>query len=456
MKQERYEVIDGQQRIDAISEFMTNKFKLLNPKKNSSLFPQFIQKEKTGWRDKYYTMLSNEEKENFTKSTNHIVIIETDNENEIRDLFIRLQGGLPLNAQEKRDAWPGNFRNLILEIGGKKNTEYAGHNFIIKYVQHPKKDRGSLRKISAQLVMTFLEYKNNNGRFLSLKSKSLDSYYHRYIDMDLESEGIILLKKNLDFLYNKFKNYRGKPLKIYEVIDILLLIEDLKEYSFEDNILTSFDNFREELAKARKEKEGEYYNYVINASNNSDAPEVIRERHNFFMRKMFEMLNPTKKDEIRAFTEIDKSILYNKFKQRCVKCLQALNWKDMEIHHIIPYSQGGKTDINNGAPVHKDCHPKTEKEVSAFQEFYNNFHNNPETDFELIFGVINDTEKREFKQLKPNAYIEKHNIEELKNKEFQHWSNPCEHFNIEIGRDSARRRFEKWRQDNRPDWHKAL
>ena len=37
------------------------------------------------------------------------VLIETDVPNEARDLFIRLQAGMPLNSQEKRDAWPGNF-----------------------------------------------------------------------------------------------------------------------------------------------------------------------------------------------------------------------------------------------------------------------------------------------------------------------------------------------------------
>jgi hypothetical protein len=29
--------------------------------------------------------------------------------NEARDLFVRLQAGMPLNSQEKRDAWPGQF-----------------------------------------------------------------------------------------------------------------------------------------------------------------------------------------------------------------------------------------------------------------------------------------------------------------------------------------------------------
>ena len=38
---------------------------------------------------------------------------------EVRDLFIRLQSGSPLNNQEKRDAYPGDFTDFILKLGGK-------------------------------------------------------------------------------------------------------------------------------------------------------------------------------------------------------------------------------------------------------------------------------------------------------------------------------------------------
>ncbi len=62
-----------------------------------------------------------------------VVMIESDStgsRNEARDLFIRLPAGLPLNAQEKRDAWPGEFTDDILEIGGKLEIErYPGHGF---------------------------------------------------------------------------------------------------------------------------------------------------------------------------------------------------------------------------------------------------------------------------------------------------------------------------------------
>lgn len=458
MKQERYEIIDGQQRIDAITEFMNNQFKLLNPKKNQNIFPKFIQKEETTWSEKYFESLSEIEKEKFIKQSNGIVVIETDNDNEIRDLFIRLQGGLPLNAQEKRDAWPGNFRNLVLQIAGKKETEFIGHDFIVNYIQNSARDRGNLRKIAAQLIMTFFEYKYNNGNFLSLKSTSVDSYYHRHIDMDLESEEVKYFIKKLDLLYSKFRNYKGRSLKVYEAIDLLLFVEDLTSYSLNGNdiLLTAFEEFREELAFARKQKAGDFYEYVINASTSSDEPESIRKRHHFFAEQMLVRLKPSKLDDLRNFSENDKIILYYKYGKSCAKCMESLSWADMEIHHLIPFSKGGKTIIENGVPVHQSCHPKSEKEVTEFEESMRKLKESG-IDISKLLSSKKHREEDEFKKkFSVSDYKNVNNIEELMGLEIKNWKELCLHFKIDAGKSSARWKFEIWRKVNRPDWANAL
>jgi hypothetical protein len=59
-----------------------------------------------------------------------IVCIETHDPNEARDLFVRLQAGLPLTSQEKRDSWPGQFTDFVLRLAGKPGlTRYPGVDF---------------------------------------------------------------------------------------------------------------------------------------------------------------------------------------------------------------------------------------------------------------------------------------------------------------------------------------
>jgi hypothetical protein len=36
------------------------------------------------------------------------------------------------------------------------------------------------------------------------------------------------------------------------------------------------------------------------------------------------------------------------------------------VHHVIEHSAGGATTLENGALVHKACHPKGEAQTAAF------------------------------------------------------------------------------------------
>jgi hypothetical protein len=86
------EVIDGQQRLNALHKF-----------KEGHSFDQ----------------LTPELQEKFLTTLLSTVRIETSIPNEARNLLIRLQAGLPLNPQKKRDTWLGNFTSFILKAAGK-------------------------------------------------------------------------------------------------------------------------------------------------------------------------------------------------------------------------------------------------------------------------------------------------------------------------------------------------
>ena len=41
----------------------------------------------------------------------------------------------------------------------------------------------------------------------------------------------------------------------------------------------------------------------------------------------------------------------------------------VSIHHVEEHGKGGRTTLENGAPVHKDCHPKGSK-AAEFAELW--------------------------------------------------------------------------------------
>ena len=114
-----FDIVDGQQRINAVYQYSEGAFALLDPADDSSFrFPTFVKDDPCPWGGKRFSELSEDLKSRLRDHKVTIHKIATDNENSIRDLFIRLQGGTPLSPQDKRDSWPGNFTEFVLKMGG--------------------------------------------------------------------------------------------------------------------------------------------------------------------------------------------------------------------------------------------------------------------------------------------------------------------------------------------------
>lgn len=58
---------------------------------------------------------------------------------------------------------------------------------------------------------------------------------------------------------------------------------------------------------------------------------------------------------IRAFTDSQKRTLYERQKGICSTCKMHFEIVEMEADHITPWSQGGKTELDNGQMLCRDC-----------------------------------------------------------------------------------------------------
>ena len=77
---------------------------------------------------------------------------------------------------------------------------------------------------------------------------------------------------------------------------------------------------------------------------------------------MDDLVALTPKDPERGFTDRDKERVFYRDNQQCQHCAMSnethrVDFDNAEIHHVTPHHQGGMTSIENGALVHKDCHP---------------------------------------------------------------------------------------------------
>jgi hypothetical protein len=454
IQKEDFEIIDGQQRLNALYTFSEDALKLFDPKKDDKVarFPKFIKDFPCEWANCTYRSLSKELPEKFDDTEIFIVKVTTDNEDEARDLFIRLQAGLPLNAQEKRDAWPGGYTEFVLKYGGKREiTRYPGNEFFRKVVSNPSSDRGEIRTLCAQIGMLFFE-EATKGNWMSIGTKPIDDYYYQNLSFDIYSDKVMRFGKILYLAFDLFTGYKGPRLKVHEAIHVILLLDSLVDdytTSWHSKFAEAFDLFRYNAAIDKKAKSGEYwFNYGAWTMTQAASANTIETRHNFFSKKMLEVLKPVQKDSTRLYGEVEREILYYQYKRKCVVCDAEINWNDLEIHHVKEHQYGGETTLENGVPVHKMCHPKGAEALSFDEKWQQKLQNKlSETD-------VTETQKR-LKAASPSASEWAKSIPELQGyNNIGSWADTCNALEIETNGDSARRALSKWAFKYRPEWER--
>ena len=385
LTQESYEIIDGQQRITSLHHFVDGAFPLFTLDDERAKFPKFLQEEPCPWGGKDFQGLEEEHKRRLLDAKIPVAYIETNNDNEVRDLFVRLQSGFPLNAQEKRDSTPGGFTDFILHLGGKpKIIRYPGHPFFQNVMRMtPGSDRGKTRQLAAQIAMLFLERRNNgHAHFVDINARGIDDYYYANLDFDSESPDCKRLREILDKLNHLLGNWKGPKLQGHNAMHLVLFLDSIwEDYTrgWESTLKDAQNSFSLALAMAAKlSKENPtiydsrtepWTRYGVWTRSNSDRGDNIRRRHRYYSQRMFEFLgNLTPKDPKRVFNTFEREIIYWRDGETCRRdgCSALVPWDEAEIHHIKPHSDGGETVLENGALVHKHCHPKGAAAVAAF------------------------------------------------------------------------------------------
>ena len=367
-----FEIIDGQQRIDAFCAFQRDAFELFNPCKgdDKNMFPQFLHDVPCEWAGKRYGALLSAEKDKF-KSMKVPVVEVVCKDNAAKDMFIRLQGGKPLESQEIRDAWPGQVCELVLRIGGKPRLgqDYRGHPFFDlaggKDVQK--------RELVARLLMLFRSRKGENAsRFLDVGGENIDKFYRESgDDLELNSPLLRRFQDILALLHQRFvRSGSGPKLATHEVIHLVLftdmLIDDFSP-SWKNGIFDAHRKFRESVARVRDYQESEvdendrnFWEYSRRTGSNTVYARIIRPRHEIYVRQMLRFLgdNVKSKDPQRVFMPAQREAIYYRDNKRCHICGEEVEWDDAEIHHLEEHAKGGRTTLENGVLVHKQCHPR--------------------------------------------------------------------------------------------------
>jgi hypothetical protein len=125
---EKHEIIDGQQRLLALQEFMADNFELLESSNSKLRLPLSMRASPALWEGKRFSDLAASLRAGFLTTKVQVYLVkDVANPDEVRDLFIRLQSGTALTRQQIRDAWPGQLGPRVERWAGKlsKHPKYA-------------------------------------------------------------------------------------------------------------------------------------------------------------------------------------------------------------------------------------------------------------------------------------------------------------------------------------------
>lgn len=370
----RSEIIDGQQRVNAVVGFTRGDFALLDPGAKDSRFPLHLRSVPCEWAGLSFDRLPDAMKAKFLDSEVSVAQITETGINEARDLFVRLQGGADLTSQERRDALPGEFCEIVARIAGREGIAQGHPLFQEQMGMKPKTDRGRTRQFVAQLLTIAIGYSQRSA-IEDVNKRKIDDMYYDYLELNEASDAVNGLEVHLNDIAHRLSPWPRKlriPNHLMMHLVLLWMQTDGRVTGgWKGKILEATLAFMKDLAESTlafrqtREPDEVYSRYYTLTRNNADRGDTIGLRHAFFMDWIQQKAQFVSKDEKRGFDWIERQYVYLKADGRCAYSSEDFCRDDSRmpfdvanIHHVLAHSKGGRTELSNAVLTHRACNTK--------------------------------------------------------------------------------------------------
>ncbi|WP_339950796.1 DUF262 domain-containing protein [uncultured Albimonas sp.] len=353
----QYAAVDGKQRLSTLLEFLAGGFPL------SDDFVYLGDDDPVSAGQKY-TEFSEMWRETFKSILIDIVLIQQADEQDIEDLFSRLNNGEPLNAAEKRNAFGGDMAQLVREI--------ATHKFFEKKLAFGNK-RYSHYEVAAKLLRLEKSRMDGGSGPCDLKKKFLDSMVKDNKKMGATERQTLYQNcaKNLDYLCKIFEDRdqnlskQSNPQMVY--FTALGLKSDYNAADIDGRLQEFFPAFSAARVENNQKTEEEGRDYDLQefgrlAQQGTNDSNSMRERDSIY-RKFFLRWNDDIeiRDKKRLFRDEERYVIWLKAGKKCEKCAASLAFDDMEADHVEKWAIGGSTLLSNARCLCVNCNRSDNK-----------------------------------------------------------------------------------------------
>lgn len=339
----KYLVVDGQQRIRSILEFLDGSFKLSekdNQEHGGSEFSELPPDVRTDFWD--YQLVTRE--------------LKTKYDDEVKQVFLRLNKNVvPLNRQELRNAtYDGQFISLVNRIADE--DDFWADNRIVT-------PRDIKRMLDAEFIseifiamISGIQTRNHN---------QIDNFYRGYDQTFIDKTEWLKKFKHTETLIEEILGQDLQKTRWRRKNDFysffIAVFELSQTYIFPAE---RYDKIKKALMDFGTDVDGTIKKIISKNELAREYTKAIQEhRTNREERRtrnkiLKQILIPflIARDTKRAFTSEERRIAWALSKnKKCAICGKQVRWRTYELDHIIPHSKGGKTELSNSQITHKKC-----------------------------------------------------------------------------------------------------
>ena len=331
--QHKYEIIDGQQRMRSFWDFLNDKFALDDEAKDLDVDGQVYSVAGCKYSDLDHALRI----ERIHKCALNVVIVTEATEDEIADLFYRLNNGTPLSSAEVRNAMPGEVTKLVRRM--------ATHGFFLNCAF--KNRRMAYDQVAAMMLCVELY-----GGITEVGDNILSKMFNDY-SRGVPEKTIETFKKNLDLLGQIFPE-KSRLLKRTSVLNMYLLLSYLGKHSRLARATREIRKWFEQTEPERLRR-SDYKSYMTKSVNNRVS---VDGRFSILLLdylKSHERFDIVQLDERRTFTEEQKIEMYKRDNGMCQKCGKKVKEYQWHADHVRPWFEGGRTETENGQVLCVRC-----------------------------------------------------------------------------------------------------
>lgn len=356
-----YDVIDGKQRLETILKYLEPKYKGIE----GTIKGSFKNDNDEVIEIEDFKNLDSDKRSQVLRFTAGVIIVSGEYK-DILNLFININSlGAPLKKQEIRNAKfidSGVIKHVNNYIKKRSNLKYINYLSQIKNIDPNRNQRMALEEFIIELLIstktkTVQDGKSVLDKILSDKTEKIDlktqkifnstlAWMQKIISIDEVKTTRLVNKSDFYSLYFYLsslqrENYLSNSTSNKIAKEILFGFYANVDKMFTKGSKTNLEGLSE-------------YKESIQRSTDSAPNRLTRSQ---ILNELLSRIFTTKKDKDRTFSTLQKRILWNKIKDdpKCLNCDTLLSWNDVTIDHILPWSKGGKTDLNNGQILCTKC-----------------------------------------------------------------------------------------------------